>query len=47
MIAYDFDTTHSSAFDIGLKVKHEQNTKQPHRVKDLPGSTTPCKIVFI
>ena len=36
MIVYDFDTILSSVFDIGLGIKHEQSTKQPHRMKDLP-----------
>ena len=36
MIVYDFYTILSSAFDIGLGIKHEQSTKQPHRMKDLP-----------
>ena len=36
MIVYDFYTILSSAFDIGLGIKHEQSTKQPHRMKDRP-----------
>ena len=36
MIVYDFYTILSSAFDISLGIKHEQSTKQPHRMKDLP-----------
>ena len=36
MIVYDFYNIVSSAFDIGLGIKHEQSTKQPHRIKDLP-----------
>ena len=36
MIVYDFYTILLSALDIGLGIKHEQSTKQPHRMKDLP-----------
>ena len=36
MTVYDFYTILSSAFDIGLGIKHEQSTKQPHRMKGLP-----------
>ena len=36
MIVYDFYTILSSAFDIGLGIKHEQRTRRPHRMKDLP-----------
>ena len=36
MIVYDFYTILSSAFDIGLVIKHKQSTKRPHRMKDLP-----------
>ena len=38
MIVYDFYTILSSALDIGLGIKHEQGTKQPHRMKDLPAA---------
>ena len=36
MIVYDFYTILSSALDIALGIKHDQSTKRPHRMKDLP-----------
>ena len=36
MIVYDLYTILSSALNIAQGIKHEQSTKRPHRMKDLP-----------